>query len=212
MAIPTTATMRWDDPAQSVPEPEPPAVSLAHLLPEGATDATAFNAPEGPRFFRTRRGQRCHVRLALPEEPRAVVFFLHGYGAHVSGPSPLALAEGLTKEGFAVFLHDHVGHGYSDGHRAYVDSYRFWVEDALQLVSIVMAGGKFTAADEGALNLPDGYSERLQKLPFALAGQSLGGGMCILAGLMIQRAEGFDAALRERFLGTALMCPAIVGG
>lgn len=76
--------------------------------------ALDFNLPKGEQFFLNSRGQRLHLRVFLPDsgDPRAIIFWHHGYAAHVSGPTLLEFTKGATARGFAVVALDHHGHGY----------------------------------------------------------------------------------------------------
>lgn len=69
--------------------------------------------------------------------PRAVVHILHGMAEHCTRYEPIA--ERLTKAGFAVFGHDHRGHGHSVpqggllGHYADHNGWQLVIADALKV-------------------------------------------------------------------------------
>lgn len=54
--------------------------------------------------------------LAFPSEPgteiKAMIFWSHGYAAHVNGPTLVDFTSGMTAKGFAVIAMDQIGHGY----------------------------------------------------------------------------------------------------
>jgi alpha-beta hydrolase superfamily lysophospholipase len=54
-------------------------------------------------------GHTILTRAWLPETPRAVVQIVHGLAEHSARYA--RLAEALTQEGYAVYAHDHRGHG-----------------------------------------------------------------------------------------------------
>jgi len=92
-------------------------------------------------------------RLPAPGEPRAVVVVVHGLGEHAGRYH--ALAEDLHEWGFAVWAHDHHGHGESTGARGGLPS-------ELRLV------------DDLALVIDDARREN-PGLPLVVLGHSLGG-------------------------------------
>jgi alpha-beta hydrolase superfamily lysophospholipase len=92
-------------------------------------------------------------RLPAPGTARAVVVVVHGLGEHAGRYH--ALAECLHEWGFAVWAHDHHGHGESTGARGGLPS-------ELRLV------------DDLALVIDDARREN-PGLPLALLGHSLGG-------------------------------------
>lgn len=92
-------------------------------------------------------------RLPAPGEPRAVVVMVHGLGEHAGRYH--ALAEDLHEWHFAVWAHDHHGHGESTGARGGLPS-------ELRLV------------DDLALVVDDARREN-PGLPLVLLGHSLGG-------------------------------------
>ena len=70
-------------------------------------------------FFTDARGGRIFWQMWLPEgEPRAVLVIVHGLGEH--GGRYGNLVNHFVPRGYAVFSHDHPGHGRSDGRRVYV--------------------------------------------------------------------------------------------
>ncbi|QNK70289.1 alpha/beta hydrolase [Variovorax sp. PAMC26660] len=92
-------------------------------------------------------------RLPAPGQPRAVVVIVHGLGEHAGRYH--ALAEDLHEWGFAVWAHDHHGHGESTGARGGLPSERRLVDDL-------------------ALVIDDARREN-PGLPLVLLGHSLGG-------------------------------------
>ncbi|RQO53570.1 alpha/beta hydrolase [Variovorax sp. KBW07] len=92
-------------------------------------------------------------RLPAPGKPRAVVVVVHGLGEHAGRYH--ALAEDLHEWGFAVWAHDHHGHGESTGARGGLPS-------ELRLV------------DDLALVIDDARSQN-PGLALVLLGHSLGG-------------------------------------
>ena len=76
---------------------------------------------------------RVHHHAWLPAgEARSVVVLLHGYGEHLGLYD--ALGRRLSSDGHAVHALDCVGHGRSDGERASVETWDWYVDDARTLV------------------------------------------------------------------------------
>ncbi len=81
-------------------------------------------------------GQRS-LRLAyasfLPDDsPKAVAVLVHGYGEHMGRYQHVV--EALVKHGYAVYGIDHRGHGESEGSRALVERFEYFVGDLRLLV------------------------------------------------------------------------------
>ncbi len=88
-----------------------------------------FNGKDGSsRFFRTWRPDG---------QAKATVVICHGYAEH-SGRYR-ETAEKLVEAGFAVWAHDHYGHGRSDGPRAYIERIELLVEDLQIAIETVEA-------------------------------------------------------------------------
>jgi lysophospholipase len=74
----------------------------------------------------------------LPDgEPKAVVIIVHGIGEH-SGRYQ-HVAEALVNAGYAVYSHDHRGHGKSDGKRVQVTSHLQFMNDLRQYFDLIRA-------------------------------------------------------------------------
>jgi alpha-beta hydrolase superfamily lysophospholipase len=112
------------------------------------------------------RSVRLSYRTWLPDEgggqPRAAVVLAHGYGEHIGRYGHVVGA--LVGHGYAVYALDHRGHGASDGARANVERFDYFVTDLDQLVELVRR------AHPG--------------LPLFLIGHSMGG---LIATLYVQR-------------------------
>ncbi|MFD4254309.1 alpha/beta fold hydrolase [Amycolatopsis thermoflava] len=78
-----------------------------------------------------------HHRHWTPEHPRALVVFFHGLGEHTGSYEPLAAA--LTSAGFALWAHDHAGHGRSDGERVLITAIDDLLDDAATLLGLARA-------------------------------------------------------------------------
>jgi len=76
-------------------------------------------------------GHRIHLQTWAPEgEPAGVIQLLHGLGEHIRRYDRFARA--ATGRGYAVYGHDHRGHGLSEGERGYFADADGWdkvVED-----------------------------------------------------------------------------------
>ncbi|RUR66763.1 alpha/beta fold hydrolase [Variovorax guangxiensis] len=110
-------------------------------------------------------------RLPAPGRARAVVVVVHGLGEHAGRYH--GLAECLHEWGFAVWAHDHYGHGESSGPRGGLPS-------ELRLV------------DDLALVIDDARREN-PGLPVVLLGHSLGG--LVVASLIARGVRHVNAAV-----------------
>jgi len=98
-------------------------------------------------------GLQCFYQHWIPENPVALVVYVHGLGDHIGRYSRFVTS--LTKEGLAVALYDQRGHGRTEGRRGHVDRFGQWVED---LAAFVQFSSSAVA----------------QETPVFLVGQSLG--------------------------------------
>jgi len=102
---------------------------------------------------------------------RALVFVVHGYAEH-SGYYE-AIGKLLASQGFHVAAYDQVGHGLSEGPRAYVTDIKEYVDDLLQYIDLVKT--------------------KMPNLPIFLMGHSMGG--CVAIATMLERPEQFAGAV-----------------
>jgi alpha-beta hydrolase superfamily lysophospholipase len=79
--------------------------------------------------FHTQRGDKLAVysKASMSDSNRAMIVF-HGYAEYVDRYR--GFIDRLSKEGFHTFAIDHVGHGRSDGKRAYINDINMLVDDA----------------------------------------------------------------------------------
>ncbi|XP_066290353.1 monoglyceride lipase-like [Branchiostoma lanceolatum] len=126
------------------------------------------------------------------EEPRALLFHVHGFRCHCGLISPI-LARLLNGHGILVFSHDHVGHGQSEGIRGDQMDFDVMTRDVLQHVEMVSA--------------------KYPGVPVFLSGQSMGGPIAIRAS--IQRPDLFagmlllSPAIRAALLAGMIMMSSI---
>lgn len=105
------------------------------------------------------RGLTLFYQFWLPEDsPKALFVIVHGLGEH--GGRYEKTAEVLTENGYAVFTHDHQGHGQSEGVRCDVKQIEDYVYDLQKSVAIAR--------------------ERYPDIPVFLFGHSMGGGIAAL--------------------------------
>lgn len=74
------------------------------------------------RYFRNSDGLLVHYRRLGRnlEKPKAIILVCHGYDEHMLYYEDMAHV--YNNEGWLVFGVDHIGHGESEGERAYVES------------------------------------------------------------------------------------------
>lgn len=120
-------------------------------------------------------------RTWLPAGPKlGVVVIVHGYTEH--GGRYARFAEKLTDQGFAVYAHDHAGHGLSEGVRGHIDKFDTYVDDLRLFMDVI--------------------TETEGNLPLFLFGQSMGGAVAVL----------FAARYGEILRGCILSAPAFIIG
>eukprot|EP00752_Nemacystus_decipiens_P011577 g10281.t1 len=185
---------------------EAPASTSSSSPPKSALD---FNLPKGDKFFLNSRGQRLHLRTFLPEggvEMKALLFWYHGYAAHVNGPTLLDFTRGMAASGYAVIAVDQHGHGYSDGATVMIADYKHLLDDNLGILDVVMNGTP--DGEQCSLGLGGDVRDKMAKLPFFFGGQSMGGSLSLLMALRVWR-DSSRSEMASRFMGTLLNCPAI---
>ncbi len=73
-------------------------------------------------FFKSNKPLRIYYQGWLPEtEPKAVFMLIHGLAEHSGRYSNVV--NRLVPSGYAVYGHDHIGHGKSEGRRLYVERF-----------------------------------------------------------------------------------------
>ena len=78
-------------------------------------------------FFTGKDGLRLYWMSEQPEQPRAHVAVVHGYGDHIGRYR--TTFDALTAQGFAVHGFDYRGHGRADGRRGFCDSWPDYLDD-----------------------------------------------------------------------------------
>lgn len=87
--------------------------------------------------FKTTDGASLYTMDAPVVGAKAIVYIVHGIGEHIGRYTHVA--QYLNGRGYAVFGHDHRGHGRSDGERVYFDSFDIPVRDLKARVEVVKA-------------------------------------------------------------------------
>lgn len=139
-----------------------------------------------------------HYRYWLPSgDPKGILIFYHGihnhagHAARIDGrPVDMALiVDTFTAKGMAVYAMDQYGHGFSEGTRFYINSWKEILDDTVGFVKLV--AGKHPT-----------------NIPLFLSGESFGGCLTIHASRHFQdnpeeAPPNLDSCL--------LICPAIIG-
>lgn len=104
--------------------------------------------------FSGQEGFNLYYRGWLPEnKPKAVIFIVHGLAEH--GGRYNETAAFLAKQGYAVFCHDHQGHGLSEGKMGYIKHFSTYDKDLAVFI--------------------DNTLEKYPGIPVFLLGHSIGG-------------------------------------
>ncbi|CAN1227296.1 Caffeoylshikimate esterase [Linum perenne] len=106
------------------------------------------------------RGLEIFTKSWLPETPKALVCFCHGYGDTCSFFFE-GIARKLALAGYGVFAMDYPGFGLSEGLHGYIPSFDSLVDDVIEHYDKVRGDPEF------------------QKLPSFLFGQSMGGAVVL---------------------------------
>lgn len=108
--------------------------------------------------FRNKRNQYIACYRWKPSgEPRALLLISHGMTEHSMRYD--ALARKMAQRGYFVFAHDHIGHGYSEGKRGFINDVHELVDDTIMHVQSIR--------------------KEYPELPLFLFGHSMGGSICI---------------------------------
>lgn len=129
-----------------------------------------------------RRGQElhCHYWQDHARPTKCLVLISHGFSEHLGIYKEIA--DILAGKGYLVFGHDHIGHGESEGKRAYIEDVDDYVDDLIQHSMIL--------------------KEKHPDLPIYVIGHSMGG-MIVLRSVL--RHPGY-------FSGMILNGPLIIPG
>jgi alpha-beta hydrolase superfamily lysophospholipase len=78
-------------------------------------------------FFTGKDGLRLYWMSEQPEQPKAHVVVVHGYGDHIGRYRPAI--DALAAEGYAVHGFDYRGHGRADGRRGFCQTWPDYLDD-----------------------------------------------------------------------------------
>jgi alpha-beta hydrolase superfamily lysophospholipase len=142
-------------------------------------------------------GAQLHTRALVPKgKPKAVVVFMHGITGHSGDAFQLSdgrktfvalMRQVFNDNDIALHCFDHYGHGYSEGTRFFVPSYKENLQDYLTYINMV---------------------DELYKgeIPVFLMGVSYGGNLTIHAS---RRFQDDPSSGPKKFCGAILFCPAV---
>jgi alpha-beta hydrolase superfamily lysophospholipase len=100
--------------------------------------ATSTDVRREESTFRNRQGMKLFERRWLPPgSPRAVIILVHGYAEHTGRYDHVGAW--LAERGYALRGFDLRGHGLSDGPRAFVESFREFLDDLREYLPRVRA-------------------------------------------------------------------------
>ncbi len=72
-------------------------------------------------------GIKLYYQCWLPQHAKAIVLICHGVADH--GGRYVRVAQALVEAGYAVYAHDHRGHGRSEGARLHVDRFQLFIDE-----------------------------------------------------------------------------------
>lgn len=108
-------------------------------------------------YFLNKRNFKIYTRQWIPENMKAGIILIHGYGQH-SGNYEL-IAEKFSNNYYGIYTLDLQGHGKSEGDRAYIDNFNDFIEDIELYVITIQKINK--------------------EMPLFLLGHSMGGNIAI---------------------------------
>lgn len=165
-----------------------------------------FDHPQHGYFESCHEGKKLHYRKNLPPEGtpiRAIIVWLHGIHGHSGIGMKCSSSDGrytdmalrvrmMNAKGYAVYSHDQLGHGFSEGERFYTPN-SDWKIKRDDLVNFTRM-----AADEHP-----------EDIPLFLSGDSYGGCLAFHAAHVFQTEKPELAP--KGFIGCTLNCPAFEG-
>ncbi|MFA4875608.1 MAG: lysophospholipase [bacterium] len=84
------------------------------------------------RFARLPHGLVYYYQHWIPQDPRALVVYVHGFGDHIG--RACGLVGRLVELDCACALFDQRGHGRSEGRRGHIDRFMDWVDDLASFI------------------------------------------------------------------------------
>lgn len=121
--------------------------------------------------FASTAGSNLFEQAWLSPQPKAKVVLVHGLGEYAGRYTHVA--DALNQKGITVYAYDHLGHGKSDGARAYMPSIDILRDDLVQFIEKI--------------------SKISPELPLFAIGHSMGG--CVLAYSLVTRTLPLKGAI-----------------
>eukprot|EP00042_Codosiga_hollandica_P031664 m.194243 g.194243 ORF g.194243 m.194243 type:complete len:325 (-) comp53699_c0_seq3:68-1042(-) len=173
--------MRWGRSRVGCATPLPPSAAHAAAHPAVAKVCQLMEAHAVIEGEFQGRGRRLKTYCILPDglPPRAILCLSHGYADYALSFGKYFL-HCPKHHGIGVFMIDHEGHGFSEGLRAYIESYDGLVQDFSQYVNSV------------ATAYPN--------VPLFVIGKSMGGAIALSSSLQ-------GAPLHNIVTGAVLIAP-----
>lgn len=191
-------SVRIQIPSDSFPTPEEirkidetTGLNCKHGWYESVSDSSSYKHDDEGKA-------QIHYRYWLPSgPPKGILVFTHGilsqsgHACRLDGrPLDVALVvDTFTAKGFAVYARDQYGHGFSEGVRFFVPSWKENRDDLVRFVKLV--------ADKHEIDIP-----------LFLSGESYGGCLTLLVSRYFQ---DFPDQAPKNFDSSLLVCPAIIG-
>jgi len=123
----------------------------------------------GKPFRKNRRGILLRTVEVIPENAKAILYFIQGYGEHVDRPCYQRLFKSWAQNGFLVYSHDHQGFGQSHGPNATIKHFEDYIFDLSDIIADI------------ELKHPD--------LPFFIMGHSMGA--CMALGYCVNESNQY---------------------
>ena len=163
---------------------QPPRESMTSIGRVSRISVQPFTYEEGSLDKRAGGAPTLAYQLSLPENAKAAVLVVHGYGEH--GGRYRRVIERWAREELASAVVDLRGHGWSAGTRGHCDHFREYLEDVTDMIAVMR--------------------EHLPKTPLFLFGHSFGG--LIVASYALSHPGDFQGmVLSSPYFGLAMDVP-----
>jgi len=94
-------------------------------------------------YIRSKDGLYFFTKTWVPSNPpKGLIFIIHGFGEHIDRPGYDYMAKKFNERGFAVFGHDHEGHGRSGGSRIFIETFDHYCLRTYEFIEHIKSGYK----------------------------------------------------------------------
>lgn len=196
----------WNVPSREWGDERRKLYALSGLTPRAVPSDLEYSS----KYITTHDGVNlftCSMRPTT-EEPKAHVFFLHGYSDTVSWLLHDVMVR-TAQSGYVVHGIDHRGHGQSDGRAVYIPDFSLIVSDALNWIKNVKAEEKQRLVSSGSAYQEDRKTRSVRSLSPRSSARASGDLKCFLYAESMGGAIGIRLVRKDPNLidGAAFIAP-----